>query len=77
MPTKVAQTLHEITTWPVQDQVDLLHQIWDRLAEAGWQPELTEEQKAEFDRRLDAYEADPSIAFTWDDIVKHVRGRDC
>jgi putative addiction module component (TIGR02574 family) len=73
MPTKVAQTLSEITTWPVEDQVDLLHQIWDRLAETGWQPELSEEQKAEFDRRIDAYEADPSIGLTWEDIVKHVR----
>ena len=43
MTTKVAQTLHEITAWPMQDQIDLMNQVWAHLADTGWQPELTEE----------------------------------
>ena len=73
MTTKMAETLHEITAWPMQDQIDLMNQVWAHLADTGWQPELTEELKAELDRRLDDHEASPGRVVSWDDIVKHVR----
>ena len=37
------------------------------------QPALTDEQKAEFDRRLAAHDADPTKAKSWEDVVKYVR----
>ena len=59
MAVNIAATLNEITAWPVPDQIELLHQAWDRLIDSGWEPELTDAQKAEFDRRLDDLDANP------------------
>jgi len=69
----VTNALKEITGWPMQDQIDLMHQMWDHLVESGWEPELSDAQKAEFDRRLDAADTNPGEVVSWDDIVKHVR----
>ena len=68
-----ATAIKEIDSWPMEDRLDLVQQVWDRMRAAGWQPQLTEEQKAEFDRRLDALDANPGNVVSWDDIVKHVR----
>jgi putative addiction module component (TIGR02574 family) len=73
MSIDITTTLKEITTWPVQDQIDLFHQMWDHLVESGWQPELTDAQKTELDRRLDALDANPKDVVTWEEIVQHVR----
>jgi putative addiction module component (TIGR02574 family) len=66
-------TLKEIESWPPDDQLELAQRIWDRLVDTGWQPTLTEEQKQELDRRLDALDANPNDVVSWDEIVRHVR----
>lgn len=65
--------LQAVQQWPVADQLQFVQLLWDQLAETGWQPQLTEAQKAELDRRLAAYEADPTNVLTWDQIVAHLR----
>ncbi len=69
----VATALKEIETWPIDDQLELVQQVWDRIVESGWQPELTAAQKAELDRRLAAAEANPDEVVSWESIVEHVR----
>ena len=69
----MAAALKEIETWPADEQIELVQRVWDRLIESGWQPTLTEEQKAELDRRLDALEANPADVVSWESIVEHVR----
>jgi len=44
-------------------------------AESGLQPELTDELKAELDRRLAAYEANPDSGLSWEQVVAHVKRR--
>jgi putative addiction module component (TIGR02574 family) len=51
--------LKEIEAWPLEHQIELVQQVWDRIVDSGWQPSLTEEQKAELDRRLKALEDNP------------------
>src|SRR5215475_9112749 len=46
--------LQEVQSWPLDDQLDFLFHAWDRLVERGWRPELTDDLKAELDRRLAA-----------------------
>jgi putative addiction module component (TIGR02574 family) len=70
--TDIATTLDHITAWPVADQIELLHQAWDRLLDLGWTPELTEAQKAELDRRLDDTTAQK---MPLDKVIEHVRRR--
>jgi putative addiction module component (TIGR02574 family) len=65
--------LQEIQSWPVEEQLDLVFRLWDQLVEGGWQPELTDELKAELDRRLASYEANPENVLTWEQIVARVR----
>jgi putative addiction module component (TIGR02574 family) len=49
----MATAIEEIDSWPIEDRLELVQQVWDRMRAAGWQPQLTEEQKTEFDCRLD------------------------
>jgi putative addiction module component (TIGR02574 family) len=44
--------LNEVESWPIDDRVRLVQDVWDRLADQGYEPVLTEEMKAELDRRL-------------------------
>lgn len=65
--------LQEIQSWPVEEQLELVFRVWDQVVESGWQPELTDELKAELDRRLASYEANPENVLTWEQIVARVR----
>lgn len=73
MAVDITATLNEITAWPVPDQIELLHQAWDRLIASGWEAELTKEQQAEFDRRLDDLEANPHSTVNLKELIEHVR----
>jgi putative addiction module component (TIGR02574 family) len=66
-------TLQIVQTWPLEDQVEFVQRVWDHIAESGWQPSLTDEQKAELDRRLNAYQADPTNVFTWEEVLAYLR----
>ena len=73
MSVDISTTLKQIAALPVPDQIELLHQAWDRLLESGWEPELTDGQKAEFDRRLDDLDANPQNVVTLEKLVDHLR----
>lgn len=68
----MAAALSEVETWPADEQFELIQRVWDRLAESGWQPTLSDDQRAELDRRLDDLEQNPHNVVTWDEIVDHV-----
>jgi putative addiction module component (TIGR02574 family) len=69
-PTTVLQA---VQSWSVEDRLALLFQLWDQLVAGGWQPELTEDLKAELDRRLASYRANPTNVLTWEQVLEHVR----
>jgi putative addiction module component (TIGR02574 family) len=73
MTVDITTTLSQIAALPVQDQITLLHQAWDKLIESGWEPDLTDEQKAEFDRRLDDLDANPQNVVSLEKLIEHVR----
>jgi putative addiction module component (TIGR02574 family) len=73
MTANMTTTLNQITALPVKDQVELLHEAWDRLIDSGWEPELSDPQKAEFDRRLDDLDANPQNVVSLEKLVEHVR----
>lgn len=66
-------TLKEIEGWPVEDQIELVERVWDRIVDPGRQPGLSDEPKAELDRRLEALKASPGDVVSWESIVEHVR----
>jgi putative addiction module component (TIGR02574 family) len=73
MPAHIEKTLNEIAVWSKDDQIEFLCQAWDQLVDAGWQPELTEELKAELDRRLDAADANPQAAIPLEKVLERLR----
>jgi putative addiction module component (TIGR02574 family) len=68
-----SETLQTVQSWPLPEQLDFAFQVWDGIVDAGWQPELTPELKAELDRRIAAHEADPTRVLTWEQVLAHVR----
>jgi putative addiction module component (TIGR02574 family) len=52
----------------VAERILLVEQIWDSIAAEQEAIELTDAQKEELDRRVAAYEKDPSAGVTWEEI---------
>ncbi len=62
-----------VDTWTVDDRLRLMEEIWDRLVNEGYQPELTDDLKSKLDRRLASLDANPTNVTTWEVIKDHVR----
>ena len=69
----LSAVLREVDSWPVDDRIRLVQEVWGRLVDRGLEPDLTDDQKAEFDRRLAEIEANPDAVTTWEAIKAHVR----
>lgn len=48
----------KLSKLPVDERIKLVEELWDSIACDQKALPLTDEQKAELDRRLDAYDAD-------------------
>ena len=48
----------KLSKLPVNERIKLVEELWDSIASDQKALPLTDEQKAELDRRLDSYEAD-------------------
>ncbi|MFM9960698.1 MAG: addiction module protein [Planctomycetaceae bacterium] len=55
-------------SWSVDDRVELVNQIWDSIADDSGVPQITDSLLSELDRRIAAYESDPSNVLTWEQI---------
>jgi putative addiction module component (TIGR02574 family) len=55
----------DILNLSVAERIALIGDIWDTIAEVPEAVGLTEAQKAELDRRLDAYRKDPTAGEPW------------
>ena len=69
----MATVLQEIKDWPADDRMRLVETVWNGLVESGVEPPLTDAQKADLDRRLQALEAAPQDVVAWEDVQKYVR----
>jgi putative addiction module component (TIGR02574 family) len=65
--------LREVESWPIEDRIRLVQEVWDRIAAADDGPDLTAAEKAELDRRLAALDANPDDVISWEAIEEHVR----
>jgi putative addiction module component (TIGR02574 family) len=57
----------------INDRLEFLFEAWGRLVQTGWQPTLSDEQKAEFDRRLDALDAKPGDSLSWETVEDYLK----
>lgn len=59
----------------VPERIQLVEDIWDTIAEVPEQVGLSDEQKAELDRRLDAYHRNPDEGSPWEMVRERIRTR--
>ncbi len=55
----------DILRLSISERIQLVQDIWDSIAEVPDSVLLTDEQKAELDRRLDAYHKDSKVGSPW------------
>jgi len=59
----------------VPERIQLVEDIWDSIAEVPEEVGLTDEQKAELDRRLAAYHQNPDEGAPWGMVRERIRSR--
>ena len=59
----------------VPERIQLVEDIWDTVAEIPEAVVLTDAQKAEIDRRLDAYHQNPDEGAPWKVVRERIRDR--
>lgn len=67
--------LSEILQLSVAERIQLVEDIWDSIATVPDSVSLTDEQKAELDRRIKAYEANPNEGISWNDLKTKLQKR--
>jgi putative addiction module component (TIGR02574 family) len=66
-------TLNQIVALDIQDRIRLVQGILNSIAAEQVDPDLTESQKRELDRRIDDYEANPDEVMTWAEVKASIK----
>ncbi len=69
-----AALLNELMELSAEERLELVQDLWDSIA-AEEMPPLSEEQKAEMDRRLAEHEKDPGRASPWEEVRSRLWSR--
>lgn len=67
--------MSDILELSVPERIQLVGDIWDSIALVPDEVTLTNEQKAELDRRLDDYRASPGGNISWTEVKADVLKR--
>ena len=59
----------------VPERIQLVEDIWDTIVEVPDEVELSTEQKAELDRRLERYHLNPDEGSPWGMVKERIRIR--
>ena len=62
----------EILELPVRERIRLVELIWDSVAAVPEALPVPDELKAELDRRLSDFEANPEAGSPWEEVRKRV-----
>jgi putative addiction module component (TIGR02574 family) len=68
-------TKANVLSLSVPERIQLVEDIWDTVAEMPEEVVLTDEQKAEIDRRLAAYHQNPDEGSPWGMVRERIRSR--
>jgi putative addiction module component (TIGR02574 family) len=67
-------TVDQLLEIPTAERVELAQAIWDSVAQTPENVPLTQAQRDELDRRLKAFERNPSAGSTWESLKRSLRG---
>ena len=65
--------LSDILELTIAERIQLAEDIWDSVAAFPEALPLTDAQKAELDRRLQAYAQNPNEGISWDELKDKLR----
>ncbi len=60
----------------ISERIQLVEDIWDSIATIPERPSLTDAQRMELDRRLEAHNQDPNAGSPWEDVKKRILGQE-
>lgn len=67
-------SIADVLKLPVAERIRLVEDIWDSIAAVPEAVPLTEAQRQELDRRLEAYHLDPRVGSPWPQVRRRIRG---
>jgi putative addiction module component (TIGR02574 family) len=67
--------IDNLRTLPIVERIQLVEDIWDSIASDQAALSLTDEQRAELDRRLDAYDFDGIKGRIASEAINDIRNR--
>jgi putative addiction module component (TIGR02574 family) len=65
--------IDQLMQLPPEERVEIAYQLWESVPASSDDLELTEEQKAELDRRMAEYERDPSRAIPLEQFLARIQ----
>jgi putative addiction module component (TIGR02574 family) len=68
-------SLSDILKLSVSERIQLVEDIWDSIASEKQAGQLTMEQRAELDHRLDDAEANPGLGRPWEEVRTGLLGK--
>lgn len=75
----MGETPVRIEALSAEERLELLERLWDSLSRTPASVPLTDPQRVELDRRLDALDDDVSqghvLGVPWDEVVRQIRSR--
>ena len=69
MSTKAA----DILELSIAERIQMVEDIWDSIAAVPEAVSLSEDQKKELDRRLEAYHLNPDSGSPWNEVRERIR----
>jgi len=65
--------LKDILEMSVAERIQLVEDIWDSIAAVPESLSLTEDERQELDRRLEAYAQNPDEGISWGELKEKIR----
>ena len=65
--------LKDILEMSIAERIQLVEDIWDSIAAVPESLSLTDTERQELDRRLEAYAQNPDEGISWDELKQKVR----
>jgi putative addiction module component (TIGR02574 family) len=72
MASDIQSTINELTSLSVDDRLRVVEAVWDSIGDDA-PITLSDPQRAELDRRMDAHEANPQDMLSWDQLLEGLR----
>ena len=68
-------SLVDVLELSVAERIQLAEDIWDTIPKTSEAPKLTDAQRAELDRRLEAHQKNPKDGSPWEDVKERILSR--